>query len=115
MVGGAFWAVGQRSAAPCPLAWALVFGGADQPNDPVAVLATLKNVDVPEALEVEMQGEALFNDGIGIVLFTVLIAFASGKGGEATSVEGVATLLAHEDGAAACCSASDRLMSPTAR
>ncbi len=55
-------------------------------------------MEVPEALEIEMQGEALFNDGIGIVLFTVLVAFASGKGGEATSAGGVATLLVHEAG-----------------
>lgn len=68
------------------------------PTDPVAVLATLKNVEVPEALEVEMQGEALFNDGIGIVLFTVLVAVASGRGGEAMSAGGVATLLLHEAG-----------------
>ncbi len=81
-----------------PLAWALVFGALISPTDPVAVLATLKNVDVPEALEIEMQGEALFNDGIGIVLFTVLVAFASGKGSEATSAGGVATLLLHEAG-----------------
>ncbi len=64
----------------------------------MAVLATLKNVKVPEALEVEMQGEALFNDGIGIVLFTVLVAFAAGSGGEATSAGGVAKLLLQEAG-----------------
>ena len=46
-------------------------------------------MEVPEALEVEMQGEALFNDGIGIVLFTVLFAYAAGSGGEATSAGGV--------------------------
>ena len=67
-----------------------MFGALISPTDPVAVLATLKNVEVPEALEVEMQGEALFNDGIGIVLFTVLVAFAAGSGGEATSAGGVA-------------------------
>ncbi len=98
LVGGAFWAAGQALGTPVPLAWALVFGALISPTDPVAVLATLKNVEVPEALEVEMQGEALFNDGIGIVLFTVLVAFAAGKGGEATSAGGVATLLLHEAG-----------------
>lgn len=38
------------------------------PTDPVAVLSMLKNVRVPESLQVEMQGEALFNDGVGVVL-----------------------------------------------
>jgi CPA1 family monovalent cation:H+ antiporter len=98
LVGGAFWAAAQALGSPVSLAWALVFGALISPTDPVAVLATLKNVDVPEALEVEMQGEALFNDGIGIVLFTVLLAYASGTGGAATSVGGVGMLLLHEAG-----------------
>jgi CPA1 family monovalent cation:H+ antiporter len=49
-------------------------------------LSTLKNVKVPQALEVEMQGEALFNDGVGIVLFTALVAYAGASGGAMTSV-----------------------------
>lgn len=98
LVGAAFWAAGQALGHPVPLPWALVFGALISPTDPVAVLATLKNVEVPEALEIEMQGEALFNDGIGIVLFTVLVAFAAGSDGEATSVGGVARLLLQEAG-----------------
>ncbi len=98
LVGGAFWGAAQALGNPMPFAWALVFGALISPTDPVAVLATLKNVQVPEALEIEMQGEALFNDGIGIVLFTVLVAFASGSGGEATGADGVVTLLLHEAG-----------------
>ncbi|RZK95259.1 MAG: sodium:proton antiporter, partial [Methylobacterium sp.] len=98
LVGGAFWLAADAIGRPVPLAWAFVFGSLISPTDPVAVLATLKNVKVPEALEVEMQGEALFNDGIGIVLFTVLVAFAAGSGGEATSAGGVAKLLLQEAG-----------------
>ncbi|GJD46998.1 Na(+)/H(+) antiporter NhaP [Methylobacterium cerastii] len=98
IVGGAFWLAADLIGRPVPLAWAFVFGSLISPTDPVAVLATLKNVKVPEALEVEMQGEALFNDGIGIVLFTVLVAFAAGSGGEATSASGVAKLLLQEAG-----------------
>ncbi|BAQ49599.1 cation:proton antiporter [Methylobacterium aquaticum] len=98
IVGGAFWLAASALGQPLPLAWALVFGALISPTDPVAVLATLKNVRVPEALEVEMQGEALFNDGIGIVLFTVFVAFAAGSGGEATTASGVAKLLLQEAG-----------------
>jgi CPA1 family monovalent cation:H+ antiporter len=36
---------------------------------------------VPESLEVDMVGESLFNDGVGVVIFTVLVAAASGAGG----------------------------------
>ncbi|MRI57192.1 sodium:proton antiporter, partial [Methylobacterium sp. DB1607] len=98
LVGIAFWWAADALGQPLWLAWALVFGALISPTDPVAVLATLKNVRVPEALEVEMQGEALFNDGIGIVLFTVLLAFAAGSNGEATSVGGIARLLLQEAG-----------------
>lgn len=98
IVGAAFWAAAGAIGRPVPLTWAFVFGSLISPTDPVAVLATLKNVKVPEALEVEMQGEALFNDGIGIVLFTVLVAFAAGSAGEATSAGGIATLLLQEAG-----------------
>ncbi|WP_311276086.1 sodium:proton antiporter [Methylobacterium sp. WCS2018Hpa-22] len=98
LVGGAFWLAADLIGRPISLAWALVFGALISPTDPVAVLATLKNVKVPETLEVEMQGEALFNDGVGIVLFTVLVAFAAGTGGEATSAISISWLLLQEAG-----------------
>ena len=82
-----------------PPAWAFVFGALDEPGpDPVAVLSTLKNVDVPRSLQVEMQGEALFNDGVGIVLFTLLLSVAVGNGGEIEGTEGVVRHLLWEGG-----------------
>jgi CPA1 family monovalent cation:H+ antiporter len=87
LVGGAFFGAARALGYPLPLAWACVFGALISPTDPVAVLSTLKNVKVPQALEVEMQGEALFNDGVGVVLFTALVGYAAG--GQANSVEGL--------------------------
>ncbi|TXN33540.1 sodium:proton antiporter [Methylobacterium sp. WL19] len=98
VVGGAFWGAAQAIGLPVTLPWALVFGSLISPTDPVAVLATLKNVKVPLALEIEMQGEALFNDGVGIVLFTVLLGFAAGVGGEASGAAGIVRLLVQEAG-----------------
>ena len=70
-----------RLAFPILLRWALVFGALISPTDPVAVLSTLKTVRVPETLKAEMIGESLFNDGVGVVIFTVLVAAAVGAAG----------------------------------
>ncbi|MGN6549732.1 MAG: cation:proton antiporter [Pararhizobium sp.] len=77
LVGTAFWAVSHWIGYGIALPWALVFGALISPTDPVAVLAALKSVSLPKVLEVELQGESLFNDGAGIALFTVLLGFAA--------------------------------------
>lgn len=79
-VGFGIWAAARLIGHPMTLAWAFVFGALISPTDPVAVLGVLKNVKVPSSLEVEMQGESLLNDGVGIVLFTILLRFAAGNG-----------------------------------
>ena len=96
IVGAGFWLAATLVGHPMTFAWALVFGALISPTDPVAVLSVLKNVKVPSNLEVEMQGESLFNDGVGIVLFTVLLRFAAGGGD--TGVAAISELLLLEAG-----------------
>lgn len=60
---------------------AMVFGALISPTDPVAVMGILKTVKIPQSLETKIAGESLFNDGIGIVVFSVLVSIALPAGG----------------------------------
>ena len=78
LVGVLTWFVLGWLGVPISFLYCLLFGALISPTDPIAVLNILKTVHASKSLETQMAGEALFNDGVGVVIFIVLLKLATG-------------------------------------
>ncbi|MFZ5668701.1 MAG: cation:proton antiporter [Pseudomonadota bacterium] len=92
LVAACFWGVCRLAGVAMPVSWALVFGALISPTDPIAVLAMTRRTDLEPHLQAQLEGEALFNDGVAVVLFKAVLAYAVGEaaGGGHTDLAGLA-------------------------
>jgi len=80
LIGFAAWWLLTRLGFEISFLYCLLFGALISPTDPIAVLGILKKVGVPKTLETKITGESLFNDGVGVVIFLVILGLITGEG-----------------------------------
>lgn len=94
LVGGGSWYLLNALGIEISLVYCLLFGALISPTDPIAVMGILKSAGAPKSLEIKIAGESLFNDGVAVVVFMVILGIATG--GHDVGVGDIAILFIEE-------------------
>jgi len=95
LVGWLMFTIFPFLGLPVDFVYCLLFGALISPTDPIAVLAILKTTGVSKQISITIEGESLFNDGVGVVVFLTILQVAN-QGVDNVSALGIAGLFAQE-------------------
>lgn len=93
-IGGVLYFICQLIGIEFNLVYCLLFGALISPTDPIAVLAIVKKLNAPRRVSTQIEGESLFNDGFGLVIFVTLFTIAFGS--ETPTIGSVSELFLRE-------------------
>ncbi|EEZ39537.1 TPA: cation:proton antiporter [Photobacterium damselae] len=93
-IGTLLWAILAVIGVNIGYIYCCLFGALISPTDPIAVLAIVKKLKAPQRISTQIEGESLFNDGVGLVIFVTLFEVAFGN--HAPTVSGTVALFIHE-------------------
>jgi CPA1 family monovalent cation:H+ antiporter len=84
-VGSGSWLLFRLLEMDVPGVYCFLFGALISPTDPIAVGGILRKAGVPDSLLIKITAESLFNDGMGVVLFILILEMATGGSGMGVS------------------------------
>lgn len=79
LIGYATYGIALLSGLDLPMSYCFIFGALISPTDAISVTNVLRALKMPKHLEMKISGEALFNDGMAIVLFILALALTDGN------------------------------------